>query len=150
MRLAFTALLLLATPAFAQAPPTLDRLAFMTGDWVQQDGDGATRETWLSPRSGVMAGVGQTYRSGRPADIEFMKIGERDGGLVFTAVLAGQPPTDFKLIPDGKGRIVFENPEHDFPQRVIYWPCETDLCARIEGTVDGKPQGMAWRYRRQP
>ena len=44
------------------------------------------------------------------------------------------------------GRAVFEQLGHDFPQRVIYWPCEADLCARIEGTMDGKLQGMNWRF----
>ena len=146
---ALAVIVLCAAPAIA-APPTLASLSWMTGDWLQQDGDGATRETWLTSRGGAMAGVGQTYRTGKPTIIEFMKITDRDGAPVFTAVLTGQPPTDFKLIPDSKGRIVFENLEHDFPQRVIYWPCEADLCARIEGTVDGKLQGMEWRYRRQP
>jgi hypothetical protein len=150
MRLAvLTALFLLAGPALAE-PQSLDRLTFMAGDWLQQGVNGAVRETWLPARGGVMAGVGQTYRTGKPTVTEFMMLSERDGGLVFTAVLTGQAPTDFKLIPDAKGRAVFENPEHDFPQRVIYWPCEADLCARIEGMVNGKLKSVEWRYRRQP
>lgn len=151
MRLAaLAASFLLVGPALAEPSPGLDRLAFMAGDWLQQDAKGAVRETWLPARGGVMAGVGQIYRTGKPTVIEFMKLSERDGGLVFTAVLTGQPPTDFKLIPDEKGRTVFENLEHDFPQRVIYWPCEADLCARIEGMVKGRLERVEWRYRRQP
>jgi hypothetical protein len=31
---------------------------------------------------------------------------------------------------------------------VIYRRCGADLCARIEGTLDGKLQGRDWRYAR--
>ncbi|MND00816.1 hypothetical protein D3C83_195580 [compost metagenome] len=38
------------------------------------------------------------------------------------------------------GRIVFENPTHDFPQRVIYQGRDDDgLLGRIEGESGGEP-----------
>ncbi|MDQ0464796.1 hypothetical protein QO010_002580 [Caulobacter ginsengisoli] len=150
MRLALALVLLLAGPVLADPAQAIDSLAFMAGDWAQQDGDVQTRETWLPAKGGVMAGVTQTYRPGKPTEVEFARITARPEGLVFTALPAGQPPTDFRQIPDAKGRAVFENPAHDFPQRVIYWRCEGDLCARIEGTMDGKAMSLEWRYRRQP
>jgi hypothetical protein len=43
-------------------------------------------------------------------------------------------------------RVVFENPAHDFPQRVIYWKDGNDLCARIEGTMNGKAESEEWKW----
>ena len=43
-------------------------------------------------------------------------------------------------------RVVFENPVHDFPQRIIYWKDGADLRARIEGTQKGKEGSMEWRW----
>ena len=43
---------------------------------------------------------------------------------------------------------VFENPAHDFPQRVIYKRDGDKLNARIEGTKDGKTRGIDFPYTR--
>jgi hypothetical protein len=106
-------------------------------------------ETWLAPEGGVMPGVGRTIRPGR-TEVEYMRIDEAEGTLVFIALVAGQPPTAFPAISVTAEGVVFENPAHDFPQRVIYRRCGVQLCARIEGMVDGKVRGMDWRYDRVP
>lgn len=46
-----------------------------------------------------------------------------------------------------KDKAVFENPEHDFPQRILYWRDGANLCARIEGTQKGKPAGQEWCWK---
>lgn len=44
---------------------------------------------------------------------------------------------------------VFENPNHDFPQRIIYRLVTVDsLVARIEGRIDGKERSSDFPYRR--
>jgi hypothetical protein len=123
-------------------------VTWLTGDWVDERPGVTTRETWLPLRDGVIAEVGQTIRPGRPSTMEFAYLSWKLNSLTFTALVDGQPPTPFVLKPDPAGRLVFENLAHDFPQRVIYWRCDADLCARIEGMVGGKLQGQDWRYRR--
>lgn len=55
----------------------------------------------------------------------------------------------FKLVRNGPREAVFENPEHDFPQRIIY-RLESDgaLFARIEGVVSGKEKGRNFPMKR--
>ncbi len=138
---------LLAVPAFA-AEPAVD-LSWMAGSWTLEDGGKTVRETWSTPLDGAMAGVGQTSRSGKPPSFEFMTITREAAGPTFTAYVQGQPATPFVLKPGGAAdEAVFENLAHDFPQRVIYRRCGEDLCARIEGVMDGKLEAMDWRYRR--
>lgn len=149
-RLALILLLSVATPAFAGETARVGDLAWMAGDWAQETGGTTVRETWLPPLGGDMAGVTQTHRPGKPATTEFSTITSETAGPTFTAYVAGQPPTPFVLKPGEAGVAVFENLAHDFPQRVIYRRCDADLCARIEGTIGGKVQGMDWRYRRLP
>jgi hypothetical protein len=44
-------------------------------------------------------------------------------------------------------RAVFANPEHDYPQRIIYWRDGDDsLCARIEGQRDGQVRTSSWSW----
>jgi hypothetical protein len=124
------------------------KLEWLAGTWTQTRGETVVRETWLAPKEGGMGGVGQTTRPGRPARIEFMKITAEPAGATFTAVVDGQPPTPFVLLPGEDGEAVFENKTHDFPQRVFYRRCGEELCAGIEGTVKGELKRQEWRYTR--
>jgi hypothetical protein len=76
-----------------------------------------------------------------------MTITSEAAGVTFTAIVDGQSPTPFVLLPGEPGVAVFENKTHDFPQRVIYHRCEAELCARVEGTIGGKLKFEEWRYR---
>jgi hypothetical protein len=147
-RLALAVLLFAATPAAAGETAAVADLAWMAGGWVRESPGETVRETWLPPLDGAMAGITQTHRPGKPPITELVTITSEPAGVTFTAYLPGQPPTPFVLRPGAPGLAVFENLDHDFPQRVIYRECDADLCARIEGTVDGRARGVDWRYRR--
>jgi hypothetical protein len=139
----------LATAAHAAPADDVQKLTWMAGSWIHETDGVVTRETWLPPLAGAMAGAGQTNGPGRPPSVEHAKITVEPSGVTYTAIVQGQPPTPFVLLPGMKdGEAVFENKGHDFPQRVIYRRCGEDLCARIEGTIQGKERGMEWRYRR--
>lgn len=149
MRLVFT-LLALALGTSAQAAPADDvaKLSWMAGSWIEDKVTATTRETWLPPMGGAMAGAGQTNAPGRKPRIEHMKITAEPEGATFTAIVSGQPPTPFVLKPGPDGEAVFENKGHDFPQRVIYRRCGEQLCARIEGVIRGEPASKSWTYQR--
>jgi hypothetical protein len=141
------AAMLLAAPA-AATTPSLSELSWLIGTWQEERNGVVARETWLAPLGGVMAGVGITSRPQKATVLEFTRITVEPAGLTFTASPVGQATTAFTHISSGPSKVVFENKNHDFPQRVIYERCGEDLCARIEGTVDGKLTGQNWRYRR--
>jgi hypothetical protein len=138
----------LLAAALAGAQP-IDRLAWMAGLWSETKDGVVTREMWLAPVGGAMSGATQTNRPGRPVRHEFETITTAaDGQVVYTPVIQGVAPTPFALKPGAEGEAVFERVSDDFPKRVIYRRCGPDLCARIEGVVDGKLQGKDWRYSR--
>ena len=62
---------------------------------------------------------------------------------------SGQAPADFEASAVSDSLITFENPAHDFPQRVIYRRRGSDsLIARIEGTRNGRVRGVDFPYAR--
>jgi len=86
---------------------------------------------------------------GSKTSFEFMRIEQAaDGSLVYQAQPAGRPATPFKLKSMSESRVEFENAEHDFPQRIIYWRKGEQLCARVEGTLGGKPESEEWCWNR--
>jgi len=69
--------------------------------------------------------------------------------LAFIANPSGQAQATFPVKSLGEREVVFENPTHDFPQRVIYrLEAAGVLRARIEGTIDGKPRAEDFPMRR--
>ena len=60
-----------------------------------------------------------------------------------------RPPTSFRLIEQSATRFVFENPEHDYPQRIIYaQQNDGSLLMRIEGVENGQEESSEWLLRR--
>lgn len=145
-------LALSALASAAQADPADDiaRLGWMAGSWIHEQDGVVTRETWLAPLGGVMAGAAQTNAPGKRPFVSHYKITPEPAGATLTAYLPGQPPTPFVLVPGKDGEAVFENKAHDFPQRVVFRRCDGGLCARTEGVIGGRLQSEAWRYRRAP
>ncbi len=139
---------LLAVAAMA-APQDVSKLAWMAGAWSETKAGVTTRETWLSPIGGAMSGATQTNRPGKAPTSEFSTITTgADGKVAFTPFMKDVEPTPFALKPGPDGEAVFERVSDEFPKRVIYRKCGADLCARIEGVVNGKLQGKDWRYSR--
>lgn len=123
-------------------------LAWLAGCWRQEREEQLTEECWLEPRDGMMVGINRVTGGKRPF-FEFLRIADSGGGLAYLADPSGQEPAAFPMIESANHRVVFENPEHDFPQRIIYWlDGEQTLHARIEGVVDGEKRGGDWVYQR--
>lgn len=132
---------MLQTP---EPAPGVESLAWLAGSWGSASGATETEEHWTAPKAGSLLGMNRTTRGGKTVMFEFLRIEARPDGVYYLASPGGRPPTPFKLKEAVKEKVVFENPEHDFPQRILYWKSGSSLCARIEGTQKGKPAGQEW------
>lgn len=104
-------------------------------------------EQWMSPAGTSILGMGRTVKDGKTTGWEFMRIEKRDDGLYFVSRPKENPEdTSFKLIRSTNSEVVFENKEHDFPQRVIYKLQGEKMIGRIEGTMNGKERGIDFPY----
>jgi hypothetical protein len=140
-------MILEALAAAAVAAQPADNLSWMAGVWSETKAGVVTREVWLAPVGGAMSGATQTNRPGRPPRHEFETITTgADGAVVYTPIIQGVAPTPFALKPGPDGEAVFERVSDEFPKRVIYRRCGPDLCARIEGLVNGELKAREWRY----
>ncbi len=128
----------------AVLPTTVDALAWVVGCWARTDAEKGSGEDWT--RSGDrLVGRGRTVVGGRVAETETLEIRSDERGLLLEARPNGQPPTIFRLIEARTDRMVFENPFHDFPQRIVYERSGERLDARIEGTLaGGKRKSMSF------
>jgi hypothetical protein len=125
-------------------PVAVERVGWLAGCWEGTMASGAVyEEVWLPPRGGTLAGVARMTRGGRTFSIESMTIVDDDGTLVYLARPAGQAETPFRAVEVSSTAAVFENPDHDFPQRIVYRHTSPDsLHARIEGVRGGEPRSL--------
>jgi hypothetical protein len=127
----------------------IDRVIWLQGCWEMASGNRTIEEQWTAPRGGIMLEVGRTVRDGRLVEYEFVVVREDGEQLAYEAHPSGQPPAVFRSRDVSDRRVVFENPEHDFPQRVGYERKSADaLAAWIEGTMNGRERRVDFAYHR--
>ncbi len=143
MAMALAMLLVAANPT-----TSVEDLGWLAGDWASEADGRWTEESWAPPRGGMMIGYS---RSGRGADLrefEFIRIirGD-DGALAYIAQPQGGAPVAFRLAKSDKARATFENPAHDYPQRIEYVRDGDTMTATISAIDGTKPR--RWTYRRR-
>ncbi|HEY5839296.1 MAG TPA: DUF6265 family protein [Pyrinomonadaceae bacterium] len=144
-------LLMLVCSASAQSPkPSINDLAWLAGCWEANLRGREVSEQWMKPGGGIMLGMARTVAQGKAAEFEFTQIREdKDGSIYYVAKPSGQAETSFKLVKLQNKAAVFENPQHDFPQRIIYrLEAGGSLFARVEATENGKTRGIDYPYKR--
>lgn len=127
----------------------ISTLGWMAGNWTGTQDGVEMEELWQKPKGGSMLGVHRDIKAGKTVSFEFFRIEANSDGIIYWSSPHARPATPFKMIELSKNRVVFENAEHDFPQRIIYWLTEDGaLHAKIEGRLAGKPAAEEWTWRR--
>jgi TolB protein len=89
---------------------------------------------WMPPAGDLMLGASRTVVAGTAREFEHLRIRVDAGKLVYIALPSGQRETSFPSTHASDTALVFENPAHDFPQRILYRKRGSDsLLARVEG-----------------
>ncbi len=123
---------------------------FMLGNW-QSSKDSSTIlfENW-EEKEGKF--VGKSFAIDQKGDTVFSEKAEIffNGETIVYAVAAGkQKWVDFIYKQNQIDEAIFENLEHDFPQRIIYSTNDkSKLFAKIEGKVDGEMVREYYEYKR--
>ena len=134
----------LAQGARAPEPP-----AWLAGCWEQRTGNRESLEMWMAPAGGMMLGSSRTVAGGKVREYEQLLLKAEGGKLVYTASPSGQATVSFTSTAVSDSSFTVENPQHDFPQRIIYRRRGADsLVARIEGPGPSGTRGMDYPMRR--
>jgi peptidylprolyl isomerase len=104
---------------------------FIAGDWCAVQGEQQFEERWTGAEGGRMYAVARSFKSGRLTGFEFLRIEPEGQSWVYRAQPGGQTATGFPRTEAADQRIVFSNPDHDFPQRIEYWRDASGLHAAV-------------------
>jgi hypothetical protein len=144
--MSLTALTSAGAPA---AAGRIEELAWLEGRWEGEKDGVAMEEQWTSLKGGALLGLHRDVKGGRMVSFEFLRIQATPDGVVYFASPGSRPPVGFALVESAERRAVFENRQHDFPQRILYWlDAQGALHARIEGPQAGKTVSEEWVWKK--
>nr|WP_295930112.1 DUF6265 family protein [uncultured Dyadobacter sp.] len=148
--------LLILSLAFCQessfSEKDFEKLSPIEGTWLHKRTNGDIYEQWS--RKNATEFVGTSYKlTGRDTmPLEKVSLYLKGKEIVYAPVAAGQNNEKqvlFRLKSIDGSRFVFENPQHDFPQRIVYdFRSADSLYAHIEGNVNRKSKRINYPYRR--
>jgi hypothetical protein len=131
---------LISTMGYTQTD--LDKLSWIIDKWISTDGQSTSYEHWQKVNDSSYAGASETVKNGDTVFSEKLEIVKEGDDIFYIADVKHNPaPVKFRLTFISENEAVFENPGHDFPQKIIYRHKEGNLHASIEGP--GKNGG--WR-----
>ena len=150
--LAVTLMIVWSAGASRETPPSgpatnISDLIWLAGDWQTASGARAQiEEHWTRPAGGTMIGMGRTVVGDKTAEFEFLRIEQRGNDVFYVAnPNANCPQTDFKLTRLSGQEVIFENPAHDYPKRVIYRKnSDGSLVASIDAGEGTKSQSFSY------
>jgi hypothetical protein len=149
--LVLSSLQFVATDARAQRADPIGSLGWLTGCLEARSATRVVEEQRMPLRAGTMLGMGRTTNARGLADYELTLIRQDGERLLYEAHPKGQPPATFVALVASEDSVVFEAPEHDFPQRVAYRRVGRDsVLAWVEGTMRGTTRRFEFAYRRVP
>jgi hypothetical protein len=105
---------------------------------------------WMKPEAGSVMGMGRTIRNGKTVATEYFSVAEQPDGIVMNVQLRlAEKTTTFRVKEITATSVIYENPLHDFPQRVIYRRTGPGaLLGRIEGVEKGKGRAIDYPMQR--
>ncbi len=133
---------------------TVKELSWLQGEWINDaDTPAVTYETWKSINDTLMTGEGYSIENGDTIFHEMIEIKVIDNTIYYIPSVDNQndgKPVVFKLKNAKDGLFEFNNPQHDFPQTIVYQKAGNDsLLASIEGMNNGKQSRMSFPFRRR-
>ena len=128
------------------------KLNAMTGLWKMNTPKGPLYEQWKKSADYLFHVFSYKIKNNDTITLENVEVKFDRGNIWYIPVVNGQnndQPVPFKLKQINNLEFIFENKEHDFPQRVIYKVISSDsVNARIEGTENGIEKSSDFYYGR--
>jgi hypothetical protein len=123
-KIAFIVLSLVLSNASSFCQTTdVRQLEWLVGSWRYETDEGFTVETWrrLSERTLEGEAIVESKADGKKRQSEALLIAAMgDAVFYLPRPLQNPSPVAFRLVSPAGDAAVFENPAHDFPQRIVY------------------------------
>jgi hypothetical protein len=115
---------------------------WLLGKWALQSEQGILEETWKSVNDSTFEGTSYFIKGKDTLHNETILLQQKGENLIYKATIKGEnndEAVSFPLTSTTEKNLVFENPKHNYPQKINYKLANTNtLIAKISGKQAGK------------
>lgn len=115
---------------------------WLLGNWASKIDDGILLENWKQVNDSTFHGESFFIKGNDTLHFESISLQQKGEELFYNATVKGQnenKAVPFRLTSKTEKQLVFENPKHDYPQKITYTQISKDsLVASISGVQLGK------------
>ncbi|MEO8209756.1 MAG: DUF6265 family protein [bacterium] len=128
----------------------LGRLQWLIGEWEGIHGKGIYHEEWEKINDNELSGKAYLIQKGEIINPEKLKLQSNVKGIYYVAdVRHNTNPVSFRMTGIEENIVVFENPDHNFPQKITYVRKGHDsLLAIIEATINDKTEKVEFNLKK--
>ncbi len=126
---------------------------WLQGEWQSEAAEVQVLETWRVVSDSLMEGQSCFVRGQDTLSKESVRLEVRQNTVFYIPTVSNQNggrPVPFQMTFSSPNSLVFENPLHDFPQKISYKKIAQDsLIAEISGVAGGKPNSIQFKLVRK-
>ena len=131
---------------------TIKKAEWLLGIWESKTPRGSIYESWVKTGEHEFAGKSYVIQGEDTIVFETIRIIQEGENLIYIPKVKNQnegQPVRFPSTFTSKEKLVFENPEHDFPQVISYTRFGNDsLTAEISATKNGQEKKQSFQMKR--
>lgn len=120
----------------------IEKASWLIGEWGNTSKEGVLTETWTKENDSTFQGKTYFITGKDTAFTESIQLMQQKDQLLYIPTVSDQNKgkhVSFTLTTSTENQLVFENKEHDFPQKITYNKISNDsIIAEISGMKDGK------------
>ncbi|MBU0763794.1 MAG: hypothetical protein KJ607_03050 [Bacteroidetes bacterium] len=117
---------------------------WLTGEWIYSEDESVMTESWKKVSDSLYCGKAILTEFNDTVFSEELTISGSGESIILSVVVPGQndgKKVEFRLTSSEKGIYVFENQQHDFPNKIIYKNPEPGILhGQISGNSGGREQ----------
>lgn len=121
---------------------TFEKTGWLVGTWENTSDDGTLSESWEKINDSLYQGHGYFIKGKDTLHHETIELRQKGDEVSYNVSVKGQnenKPVAFKMTLANEKQLVFENPSHDYPKKIVYNKITNDsLVAEISGIQQGK------------
>jgi len=120
----------------------IQKAEWLIGTWENKTQKGSIYETWTKTRNNEFSGKSFSVKDKDTIVFENIRLVQENEKLFYIPTVKNQNdglPIRFVAKTISENQLVFENPQHEFPQIIAYTKITSDsLIAEISGTKNGQ------------
>ena len=122
----------------------MEKAQWLIGEWQNQSSQGLLTETWTRENDSTLTARSYFIKTaGDTLHLEVITLSEDKSGVRYVPTVQGQNnnnPVTFKMTASDETSMTFENPQHDYPSKIVYRKINADsIVAEISGVQQGQP-----------